>query len=42
MAAEFFLDKSLNPAVSGFLHRVADSAATALIVTPAQTQNLRC
>jgi uncharacterized protein len=33
MAAEFFLDKSLNPAVSGFLHRAADSAATALIVT---------
>jgi predicted alpha/beta-hydrolase family hydrolase len=33
MAAEFFQDKSLNPAVSGFLHRAADSAADALIVT---------
>jgi predicted alpha/beta-hydrolase family hydrolase len=33
MAAEFFQDKSLNPAVSGFLHRAADSAAEALIVT---------
>jgi uncharacterized protein len=31
MPAEFFQDKSLNPAVSGFLHRAADSAADALI-----------
>src|SRR5215471_508955 len=31
MHAEFFQDKSLNPAVSGFLHRAADSAADALI-----------
>jgi len=33
MATEFLQDKSLNPAVSGFLHRAADSAADALIVT---------
>ena len=33
MAAEFFQDKSLNPVVSGFLHRAADSVADALIVT---------
>lgn len=33
MPPEPFQDKSLNPAVSGFLHRAADSAADALIVT---------
>jgi predicted alpha/beta-hydrolase family hydrolase len=33
MAAEFFQDKSLNPAVSGFLHRAADPAADVLIMT---------
>ena len=33
MAAEFFQDKSLDPAVSGFVYRAADSAADALVLT---------
>jgi len=33
MAAEFFQDKSLDPPVSGFLHRASDSAADALVLT---------
>src|SRR5947208_16006703 len=33
MAAEFFQDKSLDPAVSGFAYRAADSAADALVLT---------
>jgi len=33
MAAEFFQDKSLHPAVSGFAYRAADSAADALVLT---------
>jgi uncharacterized protein len=33
MAEEFFQDKSLDPAVSGFVHRSADSAADALVIT---------
>ena len=32
MAAEFFQDKSLDPPVSGFLHRASDSAADALVL----------
>src|SRR5256885_13892351 len=33
MAAEFFQDKSLDPAVSGFVYRAADSPADALVLT---------
>src|SRR5437879_3682325 len=33
MAAEFFQDQSLDPAVSGFVYRAADSAADALVLT---------
>ena len=33
MAEEFFQDKSLDPAVSGFVYRAADSAADALVIT---------
>src|SRR5439155_10090296 len=33
MAAEFFQDKSLDPYVSGFAYRAADSAAAALVLS---------
>jgi uncharacterized protein len=33
MAEEFFQDKSLDPAVSGFVYRSADSGADALVIT---------
>jgi predicted alpha/beta-hydrolase family hydrolase len=33
MAAEFFQDKSLDPAVSGFVYRAADAASDALVIT---------
>src|SRR6266567_159707 len=39
MAAEFFQDKSLDPAVSGFVYRAADSAADALVLTHSAGSN---